>query len=327
MILAGDVGGTKTLLGLFEPVDRRPRLVDLQSFPTAGLAGAGVAVREFLSRHPDTNRRISAASFGVAGPVVDGRAKLTNVSWVVDAAELAPLLGIGHVGLLNDLQAMAHAITVLGDDELAVLQTGEPDEEGHAALIAAGTGLGEAMLHRIGGRLVPSASEGGHADFAARTDREAELARALTREHGRATYEDVISGRGLLNVHRFTHGGGACPAVPQPYDIRATPPLISKAALERRCAACVEALDLFVSVYGAEAGNLALRSLATRGIYVGGGIAPNILPALENGRFLAAFRAKAPLERLVAHVPVAVILNPQAGLLGAAVHASATLTG
>lgn len=325
MILAGDVGGTKTLLGLFEPGGRRPRVVDVRTYQSSAITGAGAIVEEFLSHQSQASRRVLSAAFGVAGPVVGGRAQLTNVSWAVDAAELASILGIERVDLLNDLEAMAHSVTVLEGNELDVLQAGEVVETGNAALIAAGTGLGEALLHNVAGRLIPSASEGGHADFAARTDREAALAAELTRNHGRARYEDVVSGQGLLNIHGFTHGGTRCPAVPEPRDIRKTPPLISKSALEKRCPRCVEALSLFVSAYGAEAGNLALRSVATRGVWVGGGIAPTILPALRDGRFMAAFLAKAPLEHLVARIPVAVILNAQAGLLGAAVHAASTL--
>ena len=325
MILAGDVGGTKTLLGLFEPGGRRPRVVDVRTYQSSAVAGAGIIVKEFMSHQSETHGRVRSASFGVAGPVVGGRAQLTNVSWAVDGAELASILGIERVDLLNDLEAMAHSVTVLEGDELHFLQAGEAIETGNAALIAAGTGLGEALLHNVAGRLIPSASEGGHADFAARTNREASLAAEITRNHGRARYEDVISGQGLLNIHGFTHGGTRCTAVPEPHDIRQTPPLISQSAMEARCAHCVEALSLFVSAYGAEAGNLALRAVATRGVWVGGGIAPAILPALRDGRFMSAFLAKAPLERLVARIPVAVILNAQAGLLGAAVHAASSL--
>jgi glucokinase len=231
------------------------------------------------------------------------------------------------VALLNDLEAMAHSVEVLTAEEQIVLQAGEPNADGHAALIAAGTGLGEAALHRVGGRLVPAPSEAGHADFAARTDREWALARMLTGLYGRATVEHVLSGPGLVNLHRFTHDGGACPAVDgvAPAD---HPAAVTAAALEGRCTRCHEALGIFVSVYGAEAGNLALRTLATAGLYVGGGIVRHILPAIQrDGTFLQAFLSKPPMEALLRRVPVRLILNAETGILGAAVHAQSLVRG
>jgi glucokinase len=189
------------------------------------------------------------------------------------------------------------------------------------ALIAAGTGLGEALLHSVDGRFVPSASEGGHADFAARTEREIALLRALTAAFGRVDVERVLSGRGLVNIHGFTHAAARCDAGVDPESPDA-PAAISGAALDGTCARCRDALDVFVDVYGAEAGNLALRSVATGGVFIGGGIAPKILPALTDGRFVTAFRDKAPLADMVARMPVKVILNAEAGLLGAAVYAA-----
>ena len=183
--------------------------------------------------------------------------------------------------------------------------------------------MGQAYLHRVDGRLHPVASEGGHADFAARTNRELELVRTLRDEFGRVEVERVLSGPGLVNLHRFTHRGAGCPVVD---DLAAedAPAHVTQGALPGRCQFCVEALRMFVEAYGAEAGNLALRMTATAGVYVGGGIAPKILPAIRGGRFVDAFRAKEPMSDLVATVPVAVILNAEAGLLGAAVHANDT---
>ena len=192
---------------------------------------------------------------------------------------------------------------------------------GNAALIAAGTGLGEALLHYVGDRFIPSPTEGGHADFGPRTADEVALHQHLTARFGRASYEHVISGPGLSNVHRFTHPGG-CAACGVEAGQDAAPSLISAAAFERRCPSCVRAMEILVSVYGAEAGNLGLRSVATAGVFIGGGIAPKILPALQDGRFIEAFRAKAPLEAFLSRMPVSVILNDRAGLLGAAVHAA-----
>ena len=255
--------------------------------------------------------------------------------------------GFRRVRLLNDLEAMAYAVPVLAGDELAVLQEGTRIASGNVAVIAAGTGLGEGMLLNIDGRLVPGQSEGGHADFAARTPRELEMVAALTRLFGRVSAEHILSGPGLVNVYHFTHdaldtqdesaadnqlGCRRRPRSREPAP-RSAPstthrscrPRISASALAGRCARCVETLEMFVSAYGAEAGNIGLRVVATAGVYVGGGIAPRILPALRDGRFMDAFRAKAPLDGLVAKMPVAVILNPQAGLLGAAVHANQTV--
>jgi glucokinase len=231
------------------------------------------------------------------------------------------------VVLLNDLEAMAYSLEVLTPDEQMVLQAGAPQPDGHAALVAAGTGLGEAALHRVDGRLVPAPSEAGHADFAARSDREWELAQMLTRLHGRATVEHVLSGPGLVNLHGFTHGGGGCPAV-DGVARHDQPAAITTAAIEGRCARCVEALAMFISVYGAEAGNLALRALATAGVYVGGGIVRHILPAIQrDDTFMRAFLAKAPMDALVQRIPVKLILNADTGILGAAVRAQSLTRG
>jgi glucokinase len=233
------------------------------------------------------------------------------------------------VQLVNDLEAMAYAVPVLEPDELAVLQGGVAVPTGNAALIAAGTGLGEALLHNVNGRFLPSPSEGGHADFAARTRREFALVQELSRIHGRVDNERVISGPGLVNVFRFTHGSqdlrSACRELGPEVDASSLPAAISKAALEGRCESCAEALEMFIEAYGAEAGNLALRTVATAGVYIGGGIAPKILPALEDGRFMEAFRDKEPMVDLLRTLPVMVILNRHAGLLGAAVKAAALL--
>jgi glucokinase len=249
------------------------------------------------------------------------RATLTNIGWPITAAEIAAHFGNVPVRLMNDLEAMATSVEALEGDELAVLQEGTRDEKGNAVVIAAGTGLGEAFLHRVDGRFHPVPSEGGHADFAARTDREIDLLRMLREDLGRAEVEQVLSGPGLVNLYRLTHGRKQCPQVPDPESDDA-PAQISTAGLDGSCARCVEALGMFVEAYGAEAGNLAVRGVATGGVYIGGGIAPKILPALRDGRFMGAFRAKEPMDALVARVPVSVILNEKAGLLGAAVAAA-----
>lgn len=267
---------------------------------------------------------VDAAAVGVAGPVVDDRAQLTNVAWTISAEEVARCSGAARTRLLNDVEAMASSADVLAPDEVALLQPGVPREDGNAVVIAAGTGLGQAYLHRVGGRLRPVASEGGHADFAPRTDRQIALLRMLRADYGRAEVEHVLSGPGLLNLHRFTHDGQAC-AGGGDTSPAGRAAAVSDAALAARCPACVEALSIFVDVYGAEAGNLALRGVATSGVYVGGGIAPKILRVLEDGRFMEAFRAKGDMSGLMARMPVKVILNPEAGVLGAAVQAQELL--
>ena len=320
MILAGDIGGTKTLLGLFDTAPARPRPITAKSFGTLDYHDLPTMIAAFLQEAgADASRpgAITTACFGVAGPVIDESAKLTNVPWQVDARRVASAFGFHRVSLLNDLEAMAYGVTVLRESEVYVLQDGEALRGGNIGLIAAGTGLGQALLHNLDGRFVPSASEAGHADFAARTEREIVLVRDLTARYGRADVEHVVSGRGFRNIHPIAHRA-PCAAHVDLADPDA-PAEISKAALDGRCPGCVETLDMFVEAYGAESGNLALRTVSTGGLFVGGGIAPKILPALTTGAFMRAFLAKPPLDKMLAAMPVKVILNAEAGLLGAAV--------
>ena len=323
MLFAADVGGTKTLVGLFRQGRERPESQVIREYATLDFDNLDEIVGTFLEE--TGTRSVDAVCIGVAGPVSGLVARLTNVPWLADASAVAERLGDCPVQLLNDLEAMAHAVPVLDPEELAVLQDGVVVPTGNAALIAAGTGLGEALLHNVGGRFMPSASEGGHADFAARTQRELALVAELSRIHGRVDVERIISGPGLVNLFRFTHGSQnldtACRVVGRNLDVFELPAAITAAALGGRCEQCAEALEMFVEAYGAEAGNLALRSVATAGIYVGGGIGPKILPALESGAFMDAFRDKEPMVDLLRTLPVKVILNPAAGLLGAAVRA------
>jgi glucokinase len=320
MLLAGDVGGTKTLLGLFEPSERRPVMRATRSYETSSFSSIVEMIDVFL-RDVKTEARVQAAALGVAGPVVHDGATLTNVGWHIAAPDIRSRLDTSRVQLINDLEAIARSIEVLMDDELLVLQRGTADSEASAAVIAAGTGLGQAYLHRRNGRFVPAPSEGGHGDFAARTDRELELVRMLRDRFGRAEVEQVISGMGVVNLHRLTHRGGECALVA---DLNApeAPAAITKGGMGGRCQGCAEALRMFVSAYGAEAGNLALRGLALGGVYIGGGIAPKILPAIQSGGFMEAFLDKAPMIDLLTRVPVKVILNAESGLIGAATYAN-----
>lgn len=333
MLLAGDVGGTKTLLGLFAPGPpssqkrdarrraSRPSVIEIRSYRTLDFPNLIELTAEFLRTTATREAEIDEACFGVAGPINGARAQLTHVPWLVDADAVGAQLAGCRVQLLNDLEAMAWSLEVLADDEVALLQEGTPDDRGNAALIAAGTGLGMALLNNVGGRLVPLPSEGGHADFAARTADEFTLAQALIARSGRAQLEDVVSGPGIANIHRLVYPHD-CTDIPQDIEPDALPSLISRAALEGRCRSCVKTLDLFVSAYGSAAGNLALTGLATAGLYLGGGIAPRILQALQAPIFLESFRGKAQMTDLLRQIPVRVILNPEAALLGAAVYAS-----
>jgi len=338
VLLAADVGGTKTLLGLFAQAPERPASIEVGEFTTLDYDDVVPMIREFLKANGVEPRQIHAATFGVAGAVTDQVARLTNVPWLVDAEAIERAAALRRVHILNDLEAMAHSVPVLEPHEVKILQHGIGQPDGNGAVIAAGTGLGEALLLNVDGRFLPGASEGGHADWGARTPREIEMLTALTRVYGRCSVEHVISGPGLVNIYQFTHDAfgnraflspaalvpartcAGVGAIDDPADL---PPAISRSALEKRCPRCVETLDMFVTAYGAEAGNLALRMTATAGVYVGGGIAPKILPVIESGLFVDAFRAKGPLTDFVATVPVSVILNREAGLLGAAVHANA----
>ncbi|HYT67189.1 MAG TPA: glucokinase [Vicinamibacterales bacterium] len=337
MLLAADVGGTKTLLGLFSQAPERPRRIEVGEFTTLDYDSLVPMIREFLKAQGLETRAIQAATFGVAGAITDQVARLTNVPWTVDAAAITEAAALRRVHILNDLEAMAYSVAVLEPDELKILQHGVSQPDGNAAVIAAGTGLGEALLLNVDGRFIPGASEGGHADWGARTPREFEMLATLTRVYGRCSVEHIISGPGLVNIYQFTHDAWGsrtflspaallpattCEAVGQVDDPADLPAAISRSALDRRCLKCVESLDLFVAAYGAEAGNLALRATATAGVYVGGGIAPKILPVFDSGLFIDAFHAKEPMSAFVATIPVAIILNAEAGLLGAAVHAN-----
>jgi glucokinase len=322
VILAGDLGATKTLLGLFDAAPGRPRVVHVREFHTTTFASLTEMIAAYSADEPFRDAAITGGAFGVAGPVLGETAQLTNVPFAIDAPDISRRFGIPRVSLLNDLEAMAYAMPVLDNADLHVLQAGVAGS-GNMALIGAGTGLGEALLHRFNGRFIPSPTEAGHADWAARTDRDVAVLRLLVARYGRAEVEHVVSGRGLANLHRATHHA-PCDAGINADDPTA-PAALTRAALDGRCAQCVEALGIFVDAYGAEAGNLALRSMATGCLFIGGGIAPKILPALTDGRFMRAFLDKGPMRSLVEQIPVKVVLEPDAGLLGAAVFAAGAL--
>ena len=325
MILAGDIGGTKSNFALFEPAGPgRPGAPRGEAtFPTDGFPSFAAILDAYRSKNAGA---ITAAAFGVAGVVDGGFARGTNLPWEIDAAHAARALGIARVSLMNDLVATGHAVPALGPGDLDTLQAGHVSLEGNAALIAAGTGLGETALARHAGEWIPVASEGGHADFAPRTDEEIDLLQVLRAKYGRVSYERVLSGPGLVDLGRWLHERSGNQAGWARHEADAgredLAGVLSRAALTGSCPDCVRALDLFAAIYGAEAGNLALRCVATAGVYVGGGIAPKILPELRQGPFLAAFRDKEPHGDLLAGIPVHVIRNERAAVLGAARFAS-----
>lgn len=318
MILAGDVGGTKTALALFEMRGDALVVAREATLPSQEFAGLAAVVDRLLAAGPPVE--IEAACFGVPGPVVDGRAATVNLPWEIEESSLAQTIRAPRLRLLNDLEAAAYGVLGLPPTDLVVLQHGRP-RPGHRALIAAGTGLGEAALYWDGAVHHAMPSEGGHADFAPRTDREIELLRFLAAEFGHVSYERVLSGPGLVNVYRFVRerSGDSEPAwLAERFAREDHAAVISETALAGGDPRCVEALDLFVSIYGAETGNLALRAVAAGGVFVGGGIAPKIRPRLADGRFIAAFRDKGRLASLMEAVPVSLVLNERAPLLGAA---------
>jgi glucokinase len=318
LVLAGDIGGTKARLALFAVEGGRLRVEAASTEASREAPGLEALVARFAA---GSGRTPVAACLGVAGPVRDNRVRATNLPWTVDAVALEDALGFRPVWLLNDLEAAAHGIAALGPGDVATLVAGDPEPDGNQAVIAAGTGLGEAGLVWDGRGRVPLASEGGHAGFAPVDDLQVELLRYLRAELGRVSVERVLSGPGLHNCYRFLRdtGRGQEPAwLAAELDGEDPPAAISRAALEARAPLAGLALDLFVAIYGAEAGDLALSMVATGGVYVAGGIAPRILPRLRGPAFLDAFRAKGRLRPLMERIPVHVVLRDDLALVGAA---------
>ncbi|HSE14271.1 MAG TPA: glucokinase [Candidatus Deferrimicrobium sp.] len=317
MILAGDVGGTKTSLALFRREAQRLHRRRMATYRSREHAALDSILRDFLGEGTVVER----ACIGVAGPVVDGRCRLTNLDWEVDEESLRRTLGVRDAYLVNDLQAMASSLPFLQESDLAMIQKGEVEPRGNMAVLAAGTGLGEGFLVGTAAGYIPLASEGGHVDFAPRDGLEMRLHEFLRAKYGRVSVERVLSGPGLHEIYRFlrevegtAEEAGAAAEVAGAEPQRA----IVRHGLAGGPGACAEALRIFCSIYGAEAGNLVLQYLATGGVYLGGGIAPAILPALRRTEFLGAFLDKGRMGSLLSRVPAMVILDPGAPLLGAA---------
>jgi len=319
MILGGDIGGTNTRLALFDGAPDCLKPLDIEIFPSPQFSGPADIVRQYLGKHQ--GRKIQAAAFGLPGAVVDGRVETTNLPWVVDSRHLSAELKLDQVELINDLFANAHGIACLQESDFVVLNQGTPSPTGNRALISAGTGLGEAgLLHELDGSFRPFPSEGGHCDFAPTNELEIELLRFLLGRFEHVSYERVLSGPGLHNIYEFLRDARHAeePAGLADQIASGDPSAaIAKAALAGSAPIAVQALDIFVSIYGAEAGNLTLKVVATSGAFIGGGIAPKILPKLKEPSFMNAFTAKGRFHTLLSHVPVRVITNDKTALFGA----------
>jgi glucokinase len=322
MILAGDIGGTKVHLALYDFINGELKHTRDQLFPSKDYVGLEEIVREFVA-----SEKITAACFGVPGPVRDGRLRLTNLPWTLDRRELQAQLDLDFVFLINDLQANGYGIAELSPDQILTLSEGDSSQMGNRALIAAGTGLGEGFLVWDGHNYIPYPSEGGHADFAPRNEDEFDLLRFLRQKYnGRVSFERVVSGMGITNIFEFlrdVRGLEVPPSLAERMLQEDPNSVITELGLAAKSEICERTLDLFVSAYGAEAGNLALKVMSIGGLYVGGGIAPRIVSKLKDGTFMKAFTDKGRLSQLLVNTPVRIILDSRSALLGAAAYAEA----
>lgn len=317
-ILAGDIGGTKSFLATFSLEGGRPLLLRDERFESRRFDALAPMALSFLKAEKEPP---DAACFGIAGPVIGGECRALNLPWTVKEDQLSRELGGIRVEIVNDFQAIGHGLPRLAASDLEFLQSGHADPHGPIALIGAGTGLGEAFLLRNGGQIHVHPSEGGHADFAARTELEWRLHRRLNAIYGHVSYERILSGAGLNDLYRFlVEEGIAEESLAVRTEMEATDPaaVVSTHALSGDDRACSEALGLFIQIYGAEAGNLALKVMATGGVYIAGGIAPRILDELRQESFIRSFREKGRHAAFLSSIPVCVVVNEKAGLFGAA---------
>ena len=322
IIMAGDIGGTNTPLALIEATTEGLRIVEEKTFASREHPSLEATIAKFLHLH---RVDLTTACFGIAGPVRNGRCEATNVPWVVDAGTIAGQLRLKQVGLINDLEANAYGIAILPRKDFVVLNHGACNARGNMAIISAGTGLGEAGMFWDGEHHRPFATEGGHVDFAPRNHLEMELLDYCLKHYRRVSYERLVSGPGLVKVYQFLRDTGKADEPPWLADQLRTgdpAPIISQHAIDGTSELCRHTLEIFGSLYGAEAGNLALKLLATGGVYLGGGIAPKIIAQLKKPEFLNAFTAKGRMRPLLQDMPVRVIMNPKTALLGAARYAA-----
>jgi len=328
MFLAGDIGGTKTALGLFSQESGPARPVTETVFSSASYESLEEITTEFL--HQASAGPIKAACFAVAGPILSGKAVVTNLPWTVHSKTLSSVMNVGKVKLINDVQAVAASIPLLEKSNLHTLNYGEPALTEAAAVIAVGTGLGEAFLTRDGSTYLSHPSEGGHADFAPGSEQQAGLLAFMSSKRNHVSWEVVCSGIGIPNIYDYLASTdsydkykdtGLMVEIPVASGDRT--PAIIHAALDKDppCPLCADTMETFVSILGAESGNLVLKTMATGGLYLGGGIPPRILRALEAASFMEAFCSKGRLTPMMKDIPVHVILNPKAALMGAAMEA------
>jgi len=320
VILAGDIGGTKCNLALYEIDGNSHRKIVKLRYESREFPTFDEIISKFLLDTRDETKgagahAIEAAGFGVAGPVIDRRVKATNLPWSVDASSLATQLRTAHVVLLNDLEATGYSVAHLAPSEYSTLNRGVPSPQSTQAVLAAGTGLGEAILFWDGNRHVVASTEGGHADFAPRTEREIELLRYMKKHNEYVSVELILSGRGFRTIHSFLDPSVIHPSFGGPEADSA--PEITRLALAGECPVCVQTLDLWVNIYGAEAGNLALKVLARGGVWVAGGIAVKIRKKMEDGAFFRSFCEKEKFAALLAQIPIQMVLNEEAPLIGA----------
>ncbi len=322
MILAGDIGGTKTVLACYRIVSGNLEQINEETYKSEEFSDVEEILRHFLAaEHPEP---IATLCLGVAGPIDNGRCKVTNLPWVLDERKLANAFGIKKVRLLNDLEAAAYGMRALSSDETITLHGGT-EKKGNIAVIAAGTGLGEAALHWDGKDYQALSSEGGHCDFAPQDDQQIALLSYLQKKFDHVSYERILSGHGLLNIYQFLRESGFAE---EPLWLHTTlqsgdpSAKITEIGLERGHVLCSETLELFATIYGAEAGNLALKVMATGGVYLGGGIAPRIIEKLKDGSFMRGFSNKGRYADFMRQIPIKVALNNRASLIGAAHYAA-----
>jgi len=324
-VLAGDIGGTKTNMGLFQMGKSRPILNAFETYSSNEATSLEEIIQRFLKKHPMS---ISCACFGIAGPVSEGRCKITNLPWEISQAQIKKRFKWVQVRLINDLAAAALAIPILRQKELVSLNGNRSKKRHNMALIAPGTGLGQALLVFQNDSYVPISSEGGHADFAPNNETEADLWKYLHKRFGHVSIERVLSGSGLFNIYSWLKDSKMHKEpywLAQRFKKYDPAKVITETAMNNKEALCSESLNIFVSILGAVSGNLALFGMATGGVYLGGGIVPRILPFLKQDLFLKSFKNKGRFRDMLEKVPIKVILNDRAPILGAAIHAFRTI--
>lgn len=327
-LLAGDIGGTKTLLRLTEWTDAGPLTLFEKSYPSAEFKHLSPIVRQFLNSAESSSPR--AACFAIAGPVQNDVSLVTNLSWHLDARQMETDLGIPQIRLINDFAAVGYGILALEPADVVILQDRPTLPNAPIAVLGAGTGLGEALLIAQGGNYDVLPTEGGHTDFAPRTDLEVGLMNFLRAQHGRVSVERVVSGQGIYHIYEYLRSIDFAPVsatVEAQFQQEDPSAVIATHALANSDALCTQALHLFVSAYGAEAGNVALRSLPYGGLYLAGGVGAKILPKLQDGTFMEGFLDKGRMRSLLENVRVSLIINPKVGLIGAALCAQKLAQG